>query len=522
VVGDLVRIRPGDRVPADGEVVEGVSALQQAAITGESMPVAKHAGDPVFAGTINGSGSLLVRVAKPASESMLANIVHLVEEAQASKAPSQQFVDRFAAVYTPVVVAVAALIAGIGWAIASDPGTWAYRALVLLVIACPCALVISTPVSIVSAIGAATRMGILVKGGAALEDMARIRTIAFDKTGTLTLGRPGVTAVIPFGDATEATVLAHAAAIEQSSEHPLARAIVARALHDNLSVPDATEFESLPGQGATALIDGSRYAIGSDRLLAERMVSNSDLAEVQRLADHYGARSQSALTLVETRDGASTVTGVIVVADRVRSGASDAIRRLRESGIHSVAMLTGDRLAVANAVAADVGVDQVRADLLPHQKAQAIASLASSGPVAMVGDGVNDAPALAAASVGIAMGIGGTDVALESADVALMRDDLSSLATLVDLAHRTLTIIRQNVALSMITKVAALTLGTVGLVNLWIAVVVDVGTSLIVTLNGLRLARADQQGAVVEEIQVDVACGCGEAHDYGHHTQAGD
>jgi Cd2+/Zn2+-exporting ATPase len=216
------------------------------------------------------------------------------------------------------------------------------------------------------------------------------------------------------------------------------------------------------------------------------------------------------------------VTGVIVVADRVRSGASDAIRRLRESGIHSVAMLTGDRLAVANAVAADVGVDQVRADLLPHQKAQAIASLASSGPVAMVGDGVNDAPALAAASVGIAMGIGGTDVALESADVALMRDDLSSLATLVDLAHRTLTIIRQNVALSMITKVAALTLGTVGLVNLWIAVVVDVGTSLIVTLNGLRLARADQPGTVVEEIQVDVACGCGEAHDHGHHTQAAD
>ncbi len=243
---------------------------------------------------------------------------------------------------------------------------------------------------------------------------------------------------------------------------------------------------------------------------------------MRRLADHYGAKGESALSLIEVEDGSARVLGVIVVADRVRAGAQPAIQQLREGGIRSIAMLSGDRTIVANSVAATVGADEVLADLLPDQKALAIAALRSSGPVAMVGDGVNDAPALAAADVGIAMGIGGTDIALESADIALMRDDLSSLATLVDLAHRTLTIIRQNVAISMITKVAALMLGTLGLVNLWIAVLVDVGTSLLVTLNGLRLARADQRESLAESQQVELACGCGEAHDHDHQVQAAD
>jgi Cd2+/Zn2+-exporting ATPase len=523
VTGDIVRVKPGDRLPADGDVIDGSSMVQQAAITGESMPVEKRDGDEVFAGTINGAGTLLVRVTKPVSESMLANIVHLVEEAQSAKAPSQQLVDRFAAIYTPAVVVIAALIAGYGWAFTDSAETWIYRALVLLVIACPCALVISTPVSIVSAIGAATRMGILVKGGAALEDMARVRTIAFDKTGTLTLGRPNVTAVIPFGSETVANVLAKAAAIEQSSEHPLARAIVARALHDNLVVPAATSFDSLTGRGASAMIDGIRYAIGSDRLFGEYAVDASDAAQVQDLAGTYGARGESALTLISENAGSAAIVGVIVVADRVRSGAADTIIHLRQSGIRSIAMLTGDRRVVANTVAASVGVDDVRAELLPDQKARVIASLREEGPVAMVGDGVNDGPALAASDVGIAMGIGGTDVALESADVALMRDGLSSLATLVDLANRTLSIIRQNVALSMATKVAALLLGTMGFVNLWIAVLVDVGTSLVVTLNGLRLARADQRVAVLESDASGFACGCGDDHDHEHvHAQAAD
>jgi len=506
VTGDIFRVRPGDRLPADGEVIEGASSLSQAAITGESMPVEKWVGDPVFAGTLNGGGTLLVRVTKPVAESMLASIVHLVEEAQAAKAPSQQLVDRFAAVYTPVVVVIAALIAGYGWLFANDTGTWVYRSLVLLVIACPCALVISTPVSIVSAIGAATRMGILVKGGAALEEMARIRTIAFDKTGTLTVGRPSVVSVVPFGDETEASVLAQAAAIEQPSEHPLARAIVARALHDNLQVPIAVAFDSLTGRGATATVNGARLAIGSERLLTDHSICADDLAAVHRLAEDYGAKGQSVLTLVRIDESGGTggrVLGAIVVADRIRSGVQPAIERLRASGIKSIAMLTGDRAIVARAVAATVGVDEVRADLLPDQKSQAIATLRASGSVAMVGDGVNDAPALAAADVGIAMGIGGTGVALESADVALMRDDLSTLATLVDLGNRTLTIVRQNVALSMLTKVLALGLGAFGFVNLWIAVLVDVGTSVIVTLNGLRLARIEERAALGSEPELD-------------------
>jgi len=517
VTDDIVRIRPGDRLPADGEVIEGASALQQAAITGESMPVEKRVGDSVFAGTLNGGGTLLVRVTKPVAESMLASIVHLVEEAQSAKAPSQQLVDRFAAVYTPIVVALAVLIAGYGWLLADDTGTWVYRALVLLVIACPCALVISTPVSIVSAIGAATRMGILVKGGVALEEMARIKTIAFDKTGTLTVGRPSVVTVVPFGDETEASVLTLAAAIEQPSEHPLARAIVARALHDNLRVPVAVHFDSLTGRGAMATVDGARIAIGSERLLNDQSASAEERARVQQLAEEYGARGQSVLTLVRIGDGPAKVLGAIVVADRIRSDASLAIEQLRANGIQSVAMLTGDRAIVANAVAAATGIDEARADLLPDQKSRAIGALRTTGPIAMVGDGVNDAPALAAADVGIAMGIGGTDAALESADVALMRDDLAMLPTLVKLANRTLAIIRQNIALSMLTKVLALGLGAFGFVNLWIAVLVDVGTSVIVTLNGLRLARIEGQAAPEAMKERVDACGCG---DESAHRQA--
>jgi Cd2+/Zn2+-exporting ATPase len=521
-VGDVVRVRPGDRLPADGEVIDGSSAVQQAAITGESMPVGKAIGDSVFAGTINGAGTLLVRVTNLSSESMLAKIVHLVEQAQSSKAPSQQLVDRFAAVYTPVVVAVAGLIAAFGWALSSSPETWVYRALVLLVIACPCALVISTPVAIVSAIGSATRMGILVKGGAALEDMARVRTIAFDKTGTLTLGRPGVTAVIPFGVETEGSVLAAAASVEQVSEHPLARAIVARALHDNLPLAPPTDFASRPGSGVSGVVAGRQIAIGSDRLVADRDVGGADLVRVRSLAETYGARGESAISVIESRAGAAIVLGVIVVADRTRSGAEPAIRQLRSGGIRSIAMLSGDRAVVAYAVACTLGVDDVRADLLPDQKSSAIASLRADGPVAMVGDGVNDAPALAAADVGIAMGIGGTDVALDSADVALMRDDLISLASLVELARRTLTIIRQNVALSMVTKCAALLLAAFGFVNLWIAVLVDVGTSLIVTLNGLQLARVANQSQ--DELPDDLieSKGSGAEHAQNHLSKAAD
>jgi len=513
-VGDVVLVRPGERLPADGEILEGQSALSQAVITGESMPAERGLGDRVYAGTINGAGLLRIRVSAPASESMLSHIVYLVEKAQGSKAPSQHLVDRFAAVYTPLVVAIATLLA-IGGFVFGNGEEWLYRALVLLVIACPCALVISTPVSIVSAIGAATRSGILVKGGAALEDMGRIRTIAFDKTGTLTFGRPSVAAVRPFGGVTEADVLIAAAAVERSSEHPLAHAVVARALHDDLLLPTASEFQAMPGMGAQATVNGASIAVGSERFITGMHLDQAADAWLRETGDRHATRGESLLAVASRSGDRTTLLGAIAVSDRIRSEAVDAIAGLRATGIRDVILLSGDRLAVARTVASAVGANAVRAELLPDHKVDAIRELRRNGPVAMVGDGINDAPALALADCGIAMGLNGTDVALESADLALMRDDLTSLPTLVRLGQRTLAVIRQNVALSLITKIAALILGTFGFVNLWIAVLVDVGTSLVVTLNGLRLARLEQRVGEMASVEVpaeEEGCSCGVSH----------
>jgi Zn2+/Cd2+-exporting ATPase len=521
-VNDLVRVRPGDRVPADGEIHSGASALNESAITGESLPVEKGEGDQVYAGTLNGSGVLVVRMTKPASGSMLANIVHLVEEAQSSKAPSQQLVDRFASIYTPAVVALAAVIALGGW-IFADGATWVYRALVLLVVACPCALVISTPVSIVSAIGAATRRGMLVKGGSALEEAGRARVVALDKTGTLTLGRPAVTRIVPFVDQPESELLSLAAAVEHDSEHPLARAIVAKALHDHVPQRVATNFAALPGRGARATVDGDDLVIGSDRLMADVGVDAAALDRVRRIAGEFAERGESTLTMARVDGAGVTILGVIAVADRIRPGAHEAVRTLRMHGVKHVVVLTGDQEAVAQRIAAEVGADEVRAELLPHEKSEAIAALQERyGSVAMVGDGINDAPALATANVGIAMGIGGTDVALESADLALMRDDLFAVGKVIDLSQRTLAIIRQNVTLSLVTKAIALLLGMLGFVNLWIAVLADVGTSVVVTLNGLRLARLrdDDLAVAPAAVEEDVgACGCGDDHAHEHDHQ---
>jgi Cd2+/Zn2+-exporting ATPase len=526
VVGDVVRVRPGERMPADGRIIAGMSALNESAITGESLPVEKAAGDDVYAGSLNGSGVLTMRVTAFPSESTLAKIVHLVEEAQSSKAPSQQLVDRFASVYTPAVVALAAIIAVFGWLVLNDGETWFYRALVLLVISCPCALVISTPVSIVSAIGAATRQGMLIKGGAALEEAGRSRLIAFDKTGTLTLGRPTVTRiVVPAGHPSsrqhsESDLLALAAAVERDSEHPLGRAVIAKALHDHVPVLQATTFEAFPGRGARALVDGREIAIGNARLITELGVLAGDLEAMGLIEERsLGKAGETGLMLAERLPDAWHVIGMIAVADRVRPGAKEAVQRLRHLGIQRVVMLTGDHQAVAETIAAQIGIDQVHAGLLPHEKAEAIAAMQAEGwHVTLVGDGVNDAPALTTANVGIAMGIGGTDVALDSADLALMRDDLWVVGSVVDLSRRTLAIIRQNITLSMVTKVIALLLGVLGFVNLWIAVLADVGTSVVVTLNGLRLARVQDVPAPVlatEVVQPD-ACGCGEDHDHHH------
>lgn len=492
VPGDRIVVRPGDRIPADGEIEDGRSAVVQAAITGESIPVEKETGDSVFAGTINGAGALTIRVTKLSSETVLAGIVHLVEEAQASKAPSQQLVDRFAAIYTPAVVALAVIIATAGYLFANDGSSWLYRSLVLLVIACPCALVISTPVSIVSAIGAATRNGILVKGGAALEDMSRITTIALDKTGTLTIGRPTVTGIVPFNGHSTNDVLALAAAAERSSEHPLARAVIARALHENLVIPESDSFEALPGRGVRASVTGAHVLVGSDRLLREAGATERALAQVIDVADRFAAAGGSALAVARvSAAGVVEVVGTIAVSDRLRSGVPTFVSRLRTAGIDRVVVLTGDRKAVADAIGAAIGADEVRANLLPAEKATVIQDLRQYGPVAMVGDGINDAPALAGADVGIGMGLGGTDIALDSADLVLMGDDLSGLETILRLSQRTVDVIRQNVALSLATKLAALLLASFGFVDLWIAILADMGTSLVVTLNGLRLTRPE-------------------------------
>lgn len=525
VPGDIVRVRPGYRLPADGVIVAGHSAINQAAITGESLPVERDPGHDVFAGTMNGSGVLDIRVTKPASSSMLASIVHLVEEAQASKAPTQQLVDRFASYYTPLIVVAAILLAAAGALFTGDAGVWTYRALVLLVIACPCALVISTPVSIVSAIQAATRSGVLVKGGAALEEAGRVKTVVFDKTGTLTVGRPVVASITPLIGATEHEVLAIAAAVEHASEHPLARAVVARALHDEVAVPTATGFEALTGRGARALVDDDEIIVGSERLMRESRLNADQLLAFQSIAASGAEQGQSTLGVVRMREGQSQLIGAIAVADRLRAGAADALSALRQQGVQRLVILTGDQEAVARTIASQVGADDVRAELLPDQKATALDGLRSAnGAIAMIGDGVNDAPALAKADLGIAMGIGGSDVALESASMALMRDDLSALARTIGLARRMLTIIRQNVTISLLTKAAAIILALLGFVNLWIAVLVDVGTSLVVILNGLRLTGLQPEPESPPAIAIDPhaeACACGGKHDHSHeHAHA--
>ncbi len=480
--GDLVRIRPGDRVPSDGEIVEGFSSLDQQALTGESMPVDRTVGDEIYGGSVNGAGSLLVRVTKPASESTVARIIDLVASAQASKSPSEQLVDRFAAWYTPLVVGLAALLAGGGALFSDDPGGWVYRALVLLVIACPCALVISTPVSIVSAIGAATRRGILVKGGEPLEQLARVENVAFDKTGTLTRGRPVVSSVISFGDLSESELLSVAAGVEALSEHPVGQSVVTHARREGIPLPAANDFIATPGRGVEATVADRTIRIGAP----DWVLTGRELERALALA----AEGMTPFGVVEiASDGSMRPLGVLGVSDQVRPEAAEAVAGLKQAGLRRIVMLTGDHERAADAAARSVGVSEVRAGLLPEYKAEAVRELSAVGGVVMIGDGINDAPALALADVGIAMGRGGTDVALETADIALMRDDVRGVTEAVQLARRTVAIIRQNVTISFVIKAVALLLGVAGFVNLWIAVAADMGASLLVTLNGLRLLR---------------------------------
>ena len=483
-IGETVLVRPGEKIAVDGKVISGRSSVNQAPITGESMPADKQEGADVFAGTLNGHGALRVRSTRPASDTTLARIIHAVEEAQASRAPTQTTVDRFARLYTPFVVVVAVLIAiippliGIGtWS------TWVYRALATLVVACPCALVISTPVSIVSALAAAARIGVLIKGGVHLENLGRVTTVAFDKTGTLTLGRPTVTDVVALGGRTVDDVLALALGVERHSEHPLAAALLEYGRTRGIVPPDAIDFTALPGRGARARVNGETIYVGNERLAIETgIVSPDDRATLARL-ENDGATA----VLIGS---AATVFGAVAIADRMRPEAIDALGRLRSAGIRRIVMLTGDNVASADAIARALGVDEFRAQLLPDDKVRLVREFERRGEhVAFVGDGVNDAPALAAATVGIAMGAAGTDVAIETADVALMGDDLTQLAVAISLSRRALRIIRQNVALALVVKAVFLVLAVSGWATLWMAVAADMGASLAVIANGLRLLR---------------------------------
>jgi len=505
-VGDRILVRPGERLPMDGAVLAGQSHVNQAPITGESVPVEKEPGDEVFAGTVNGQGALTVRVTRLASDTTIARIIKMVEEAQSQKAPSQRFVDRFARVYTPAVIALAVGVAVLppllGWlggagSLGALFGIWVYRALVLLVIACPCALVISTPVSIVSAIASAARAGVLIKGGAHLESLGSLKVMAFDKTGTLTLGQPQVVEAscvghvpgLPWAECPSCLqMLADAAAVESHSEHPLGLAVVRAARDLGLwdAVSSAEGVQALTGRGVRGRVNGHSVTIGTHAYIHEE---DPELAGGP-FCEAVHASQAAGRSVMVVRDDCCGVMGYLAVADTVRPAAPAALAALRQEGIERTVMLTGDNEATARAIAALTGVDDFEAELLPEDKVAAIEGLlARYGAVAMVGDGVNDAPALARATVGIAMGAAGTDTALETADVALMADDLFKLPFAVRLSRRARGIIRQNVALSLGIKAVFLVLALAGVATLWMAVFADMGASLIVTLNGMRLLR---------------------------------
>jgi Zn2+/Cd2+-exporting ATPase len=485
--GETILVAPGARFPLDGIVEGGRSDVDQSPLTGESMPVPREPGEGVFAGSINGSGALTVRVTRPAAETTLARILRRVEEAQASRAPTQGFVERFARVYTPAVIALALLTALVPPLLAGGAWlAWTYRALVLLVVACPCALVISTPVSIVSALTAASRRGVLVKGGAHLEELGRVRAVVFDKTGTLTRGALEVTDVLPAHGAAARDVLALAAAVEARAAHPLALAVLARARHEGLALVPASDVVEIPGRGVRGLVDGREVLVGSHRLFDERGLCDHQLDETLARLEGEGKTA----VLVGRPGSPAPVLGALAVADALRPEAREAVGALHAAGV-AVAVLSGDNARTTDAIARQLGIETALANLLPEDKVARLAALrAQRGSVAMVGDGVNDAPALAAASVGIAMGRRGSDVALETAAVALMSEDLRLIPQALRLGRAARRVIRQNVALSLLVKGAVLGLTLAGWGSLWAAVGADMGASLLVIGNGLRLLRA--------------------------------
>ncbi len=490
-VGDVVLLRPGETVPVDGTVVAGASSLNEAAITGESLPVEKEPGRTVFAGSLNGEGALWIRSTRTAESSTLARIARLVSQAQASRSPTERFVDRFAARYTPLVIALAVVLAfgppllgymGWSWATSVPPSEWFSRALVLLVIACPCALVISTPVTVVCGLYSAARRGMLVKGGQFLETAGQLRAIAFDKTGTLTRGRPEVIGIEPADGRSSEELLAVAAALESHSEHPLAKAIVAAARHRGLTLAETSDFTAMRGFGVRGKVRGETFFVGSPRMFADEDYADGAFGDAKAMHLDGG----STLALVASTDA---FWGTIRLSDPPRDDAARAVAELKSLGLESVSMLTGDGTSVARMIARQVGVDRCYSNLLPEEKVARVREIsAASSPMAMVGDGVNDAPALAASELGIALGAGASDAALETADVAIMTDDLGRIAELIRLGRRCRRIMGQNIVLALSIKAIVLTAAAAGAATLWMAVVADVGASMLVIANGMRLA----------------------------------
>jgi Cd2+/Zn2+-exporting ATPase len=479
VVGATIRIKPGERIPLDAVITVGSSAINQAPVTGESIPVDKQVGDPVFAGTINETGMIECRVTATATNSTLARIIHAVEQAQGTRAPTQRFVDRFAAVYTPVVFAIALLVALVTpWALDLTWTQAAYKALVLLVIACPCALVISTPVTVVSGLAAAARNGVLIKGGTHLEHARNIKAIALDKTGTITEGKPKL---VEFEMLTasidEALVRAWAASIAAESDHPVSKAIAAGLSEPRKAVAD---FKALAGRGVQASIDGQIFALGNHRLIEERLQC-SPAIEARLLVHENQGRT---VTLIASE---TAVLALIAVADTIKPSSREAITELHALGVTMV-MLTGDNSATAAKVAADAGIDDARGNLLPEDKLNAVQAMKERyGPTAMTGDGINDAPALAQSDLGIAMGAAGTDTAMEAADVVVMNDDLRRIPFVIRLSHQTHAVLWQNISLALGIKVVFLVWAVLGTATMWMAVFADMGASLLVVANGLRL-----------------------------------
>lgn len=486
-IGSTFVVGPGERIALDGQVTRGQSDVNQAAITGESVPVPKKPGDEVYAGTINGDGTLYATNTKAAEDTTLARIIRMVGDAQSKRAPSEQWVESFARVYTPAVMLLSLAVLLIPpLAFGGSWQVWLYNALVLLVIACPCALVISTPVSIVSAVAAAAREGVLVKGGVHIETPARLNALALDKTGTLTEGKPAVVEVVPLNGHTEQELLERAAAMEAHSDHPLAKAILRYADEKGFKFSRADSFQLVQGKGALASFDGRPFWLGSHRYLEER---GQETPEIHAQLQSMSSAGRSVVVVGNDQH----VCGLIALADTIRPNVKVVLEQLRSLGIEHVIMLTGDNQPTAEAIARQTGITEYRAELLPEDKVTAIEQLVETyGNVGMIGDGVNDAPALGRSTLGIAMGAVGSDAAIETADVALMSDDLSRLPWLVQHSRRTLAIIRQNIVASLGVKVLFVILTFMGFASLWTAIAADMGMSLLVILNGLRLLRSSR------------------------------